>query len=94
MFEIIGNLIFLGVSTYLVVLLLKKRQIFPKWYLRVSLLSAAFIGLHLFIVRSIFPDAPMTAQEILEASAPVMYSLIVWSPYLFLAERSKHTFIR
>lgn len=93
-FEIIGNLVLIVCACYLIHLFVKKKANFPHWYLGISIGAFTFIGIDFYIVSQIFPTAELANEEIIRNLAPAVLSTLIWSPYLLLSERARHTFIQ
>lgn len=92
--EIVVNLALVGASFYLVFLFFTKKSNFPKWYAGLAVFSAIFILLDAYMVTLVVPDMPMFDAETAKEFGRSLVSCLVWTPYLFLSQRSKETFVR
>jgi hypothetical protein len=91
--EIIVNLFMVAVSLYLAYLFFTKKEEFPTWYAGLALFSLVFVLVDAYLVTMILPEIPMFDYETITALIPALGSLLIWTPYLFLSQRSKETFI-
>lgn len=91
--EIIINLAILLVSIYLVLLFFGKKSNFPKWYASISLFSVIFLLIDSYILTLIVPTTLMFDVETIKELSKSLISLFIWTPYLFLSQRSKETFV-
>lgn len=81
-------------SIYMTYLFFTKKSSFPKWYAGISILAVIFLLIDSYIVTLVVPDSMMFDPETLKEFARAMVSCLIWTPYLFLSQRSKATFIR
>jgi len=91
--ELIANIIFVILSITLIILFFKKKSIFPKWYLITALATFFFICIDNLIISFLFPEIEFMTIDTIQAIASGAFALCIWSPYLFISERSKNTFI-
>lgn len=91
--EFIANIIFVILSLVLVFLFYKKKSIFPKWYLITAIATLSFIVIDNLIISSMFPEIEFMTVDTIKVITGGLIALLVWSPYLFISERSKNTFI-
>lgn len=92
-FEILGNILLIGLSAYLAVQFIQKNSTFPKWYFGIALTGISFVVVDLYIASLLFPEHTFFNDETVEAILPALVSILIWSPYLFFSERSKNTFV-
>lgn len=92
--EIVINLMFALVGIYLAYLFFTKRSVFPKWYLGLAVTSTAFILVDAYIVSLVLPEMELFDSETVQELIRGLITLCIWSPYLFLSQRAKNTFIR
>ncbi|KOO12840.1 DUF2569 domain-containing protein [Vibrio bivalvicida] len=92
--EIVGNLLFALLGVYLAYLFFTKRSAFPKWYLGVALTSTAFILGDAYAVSLVLPGIEVLDSETTQELIRSLVTLCIWSPYLFLSQRAKATFIK
>lgn len=91
--EIVANVVFLGLSTFLIYLFFKKKAAFKTWYFIVAASSMAFLIANSLIVILVFPNIPVVGTDILKSLLSSSIGLFIWAPYLFKSERSRNTFI-
>jgi hypothetical protein len=91
--ELVVNLFIFLVSIFLAYLFFTKKEEFPTWYAGLAFFSFVFILLDAYLVTMILPEVPMFDYETITALIPTLGSLLIWTPYLFLSQRSKDTFI-
>ena len=92
--EIAFNLILLVASIYMAILFFSKKSNFPKWFAALSIVSAIFILLDAYVASIVMPGIPMFDSETSKEFGRSLVSCLIWTPYLFLSQRSKETFIR
>lgn len=91
--ELVINIVILIGSIYLIVLFLKKKSEFPKWYAGIAFFSLSFVSVTLIFFALNFPDAVLFDEETVKAIGKSAFACFVWTPYLFLSKRSKETFV-
>lgn len=92
--EMVVNLAVVGASVYLAFLFFTKKSNFPKWYAGIAVFSVIFILVDAYMVTLVVPNMPMFDPETAKEFGKSLVSCLVWTPYLFLSQRSKETFIR
>lgn len=92
--EIAVNISLFILSIYLIKLLLKKKSIFPKWYLIFAACTLLFLLLDTAILSFMFPKMEVLTTDVISGLAGSALAICAWSPYLFKSERSKNTFIQ
>ena len=92
--ELVSNLAMLAATLYLAILFLRKKSNFPKWYAGTAVFSAISVFINAYIWTLIVPDVPMFDAETAKEFARSLVNCLIWTPYLFLSQRSKETFIR
>ncbi|EME3970761.1 DUF2569 domain-containing protein [Vibrio fluvialis] len=92
--EIATNLLLAIAGIYMAYLFFTKKFAFPKWFFGLAVTSIVVILVDAYVVSLVIPNTEVfnadTAQELLRSGL----ALCLWSPYLFLSERSKNTFIK
>ncbi|MCG7530739.1 DUF2569 domain-containing protein [Psychrobium sp. MM17-31] len=92
--EIVINLLIISCSFYLMVLFFKKKRYFPHWYFGLALASTGFILFDAAIAKIVFfPEIEMFDIDTIRALARSGFALLIWTPYLFVSQRAKDTFI-
>ncbi|WP_448547483.1 DUF2569 domain-containing protein [Thalassotalea fusca] len=91
--EIAVNIILVLLGAYLIFLLFAKRASLPKWYLGLALFSTVFILIDAYMVTLVVPDMEVFDAETMKEFGRSLFSLLIWSPYLFYSQRAKDTFI-
>ena len=91
--EIVANVVFLGLSTFLIYLFLKKKAAFKTWYFIFAASSMAFFIANSLVVILVFPNIPVVGADILKSLLSSSIALFIWAPYLFKSERSRNTFV-
>lgn len=84
------NIVLLFVSIFMVVLLIRKKSIFPKIYAGVAIAFAIFIIIDAYIATLIMPNISIFESD----TTWGLVSYLIWTPYLFISQRSKETFIK
>lgn len=91
--EIVANVVFLGLSTFLIYLFFKKKAAFRTWYFIVAASSMAFLIANSLVIILVFPNIPVVGADILKSLLSSSIALFIWAPYLFKSERSRNTFV-
>ena len=91
--EIVFNLSIFLASIYVAYLFFSKKKEFPISYAGLAIISIAFILVDAFLVTMILPEIPIFDSETISALIPSLGALVIWTPYLFLSQRSKKTFV-
>lgn len=91
--EILANLVFLGLSVFLMFLFFKKKAVFITWYFYIAASSMTFFIVNSLIVILVYPNIPVVGSELIKALISAAIALFVWGPYLYKSERSKNTFV-
>jgi hypothetical protein len=91
--EIVYNLGIFLASIYVAYLFFSKKKEFPTWYAGLALISIVFILVDAFLVTLILPEIPIFDSDTISALIPSLGAIVIWTPYLFLSQRSKETFV-
>lgn len=92
--EIAINTLIICCSFYLIVLFFKKKRQFPHWYFGLALASTGFILFDAAIAKIVFfPETEMFDTDTIKELARSAIALLIWTPYLFVSQRAKNTFI-
>ncbi len=91
--EIIGNLLCLVLSLYLLRLFFKRQQSFPKWYIRTIFFYLIFITIDSLAASIIIPNSSFLDKETIVSIFSCVFALSIWGTYLMKSQRSKNTFI-
>lgn len=91
--ELAVNAIVVAGSFYLIYAYFRKLSSFPHWYAGLSVFSLFFIVVDAYLVSVIVPGIEMFDQETMKEIFRVLVSLLIWTPYLFISQRSKETFV-
>jgi len=92
--EIAVNLVVVGAALYSASLFFSKKSSFPKWYAGIAIFSVIFIFLDSYVATLIIPDMSLFDADTGKEFGRSLVSALIWTPYLFLSQRSKETFIR
>lgn len=92
-FEIIGNLIILGVAVWLVYLYFSKHRRFPKTYIFLQVSSLIFLIADAWLITLILPDLGPMDPETLRDIGRAVGVVAIWVPYMLLSKRVKATFV-
>jgi len=99
-FEIIGNIIFVGVAIYLLRLFFNKKTKFPQYYIYFLIGNLVFVGLDYFILSSLSADGYEAQQMITDSLSQgwtdmtrALISVVIWVSYMKKSKRVKVTFI-
>ncbi len=97
-FQIIGNLFMLLGSIALIILLFRRKKVFPKLIITFYIIAFIFLTAN-FLCISSFPVKliPAIGVEVVPGLkrdlVSVIVSLFIWVPYFLKSERVKNTFI-
>jgi len=92
-FEILGNLLLLFGSIYLLVSLFKKFKSFPIHFIYFRLFLIVFLSLDLFFAYILFPSEPVFDLETSREFFRSIIATIIWVPYMLYSKRVKNTFV-
>ncbi len=94
-FELIGNVVLLGLSVLLIVLFFMKKKQFPIVYIGMMVLNVLIMLIDLIFIyqiqKALALDLNITATSQLIAAIATSG---VWIPYMLVSKRVKNTFIR
>lgn len=94
-FELIGNVVLLGLSVLLIVLFFMKKKQFPMAYIGMMVLNVLIMLVDLIFIyqiqKALGLDLNITATSQLIAA---IVTSGVWIPYMLVSKRVKNTFIR
>lgn len=94
-FELIGNILLLGLSVLLIVLFFMKKKQFPIVYIGMMVLNVLIMLIDLIFIyqiqKALALDLNITATSQLIAAIATSG---VWIPYMLVSKRVKNTFIR
>ena len=91
--EIIGNIIIIILSLYLIFLFVYKKSFFPIWYVAVALTSCLFVVLDSYVYSLAVPASSIFSYDIIRELGHSLIALLLFSPYLFISKRSRETFV-
>lgn len=94
---LVGELAF-QVMMFLATLLLaasffRRKWAFPRLYLGVNLMALTANLVDIAAVRHLLPELPLFDGATVQTFASLAISLLIWTPYLFLSDRARRTFI-
>lgn len=92
--EMLVNAFMLLMSVYLIYLFMRKSTLLPKYFFILAATAATFLALDTWITSLMFPEMPVLSKDMIQSFASSAIALLIWSPYLFISERAKQTFIR
>lgn len=92
-YEILGNLILIFASFYLLFLFFKKSKFFPSYFIYFRLFNVLYIVLDIILAKMIFPAEPMFDPSIARDLFQVILAAAIWIPYMLRSQRVKNTFI-
>jgi hypothetical protein len=92
-FEIIGNLGFVGASLYLLVLFLNRSRLFPRVYIGYTVANLFFILGDAWLTSFALIDQPIFDEETMGEFLRALVVTLVWVPYMFKSKRVKNTFV-
>jgi hypothetical protein len=92
--EILINVALLSASIYLMFLFFNKKASVPKWYGGISIFSIIFIVIDAYVVTLVLPEAEFLDADTVKELMRSMVSCLIWTPYLYISQRAKNTFIR
>ncbi|MES2825686.1 MAG: DUF2569 domain-containing protein [Pseudomonadota bacterium] len=88
------NIILFVASLFMVAALIGKKSAFPKIYASLAIASAIFILTDSYLMTLLMPDTPLFDTDAAKELARALVSCLIWTPYLFVSQRSKETFIK
>lgn len=92
-YEILGNLILIFASFYLLFLFFKKSKFFPSYFIYFRLFNVLYIALDIIFAKMIFPEEPVLDPSIARELFQVIFAAAIWIPYMLRSQRVKNTFI-
>ena len=92
-YEILGNLILIFASFYLLFLFFKKSKFFPSYFIYFRLFNVLFLALDIIFAKMIFPEEPIFDPTIARDLFQVILAAAIWIPYMLRSRRVKNTFI-
>ena len=92
-YEILGNLILILASFYLLILFFKKSKFFPSYYIYFRLFNVLFVVLDIIFAKIVFPEEPMFDPAIARDLFQVIVAAAIFIPYMLRSRRVKNTFI-
>jgi hypothetical protein len=91
--ELLGNLFFLVYVFFLLLLLFKRRTIFPVHYIVLRILNLLFVIFHLFLTGMIDSEYFEASNSVARALIGPVVAVGVWVPYMLVSQRVKDTFV-
>ena len=93
-FELLGQISILILDFFVLVLFFQKHRLFPRWFIALLVLNAAFVlgdmvGAHFLGVSS-----PTSAARHLQNIMSAVIGCGIWIPYMCVSQRVKATFVR
>lgn len=93
------NCFFLIFAVYILILFSKRRNTFRFYYTVFRIANTIFIIINVIVLYNIYGNSTdISEREILSKQTTTMVRLIIgtliWVPYVWYSERSKHTFVR
>jgi len=92
-FELAGNLGFVIVQLWLLVLFFRRSKIFPKLYVWMALVNLPFVVVDAWLLSIILPEEPMFDSATAIEFARSIVTAAIWAPYMLVSRRVKNTFI-
>jgi hypothetical protein len=89
-FELLGNITLLILTLFVVVLFFQRRPIFPRWFIVLLLVNAAFMALDAAAMQILKPSS----SAIVPGLMPAIVGCCIWIPYMCSSRRVKATFGR
>jgi|GEM_PF-510548 len=94
-FELIGNILLLGLSVLLIILFFQKKKQFPKAYIGMMLVNILIMLIDLILLYQI--QRTLTVDLNITATSQLITAIItsaIWIPYMLISKRVKNTFTR
>ena len=91
--EAIVNLFITALLIYLIYLFFKKKDIFPKYYIFISLFSILAIPVGSYLVATIMPNVEAFDADTIKSIIQSLVAGAIWIPYMLKSKRVKNTFI-
>ncbi|OPX46291.1 hypothetical protein CLHUN_01070 [Ruminiclostridium hungatei] len=94
-FELIGNILLLGLSVLLIILFFQKKKQFPKAYIGMMLINVLIMLIDLILLYQI--QRTLTVDLNITATSQLITAIItsaIWIPYMLISKRVKNTFTR
>ena len=92
--EVIGNVIILLATIYLIFMFFGKKALFPKLYIWIAVGSGVFFVLDALLVKMVLPEVPFFDPDTVKGLIQGVMTLVIWVPYMMLSKRVKVTFVR
>ena len=95
---IIGEILFnsglVSAWIYLAFLFFTKRNLFPKLYIGIAIVSLVFIVADAFAVKLILPNEPLLDPDTIRELMRAVIMVVIWVPYMLVSKRVKATFTK
>jgi hypothetical protein len=97
LYNVVINVSLFCFSIYLLVLLTQRKNKFRLYYCVYKTATVFFLFLDIIFVYSFYGDSSNTEERILVSSSTTLFArqfimACIWVPYIWISERSKHTF--
>lgn len=93
-YEVLINWFFIIYSLFLIVLIIKRRNIFPYHYVIFRILNLSLLIIDLILVQNISSELYDSGQENNTEIYRSVIGAAIWIPYMLLSQRVKDTFTR
>lgn len=91
--ELAFQVVMLLATALLAVSFFRRSWAFPRLYLGVNLMALAANVVDIAAVRHLMPDYPLIDGTSVQTFGSLAIGLLIWTPYLFLSDRARRTFI-
>jgi hypothetical protein len=93
MFKALLNVVLFVMSLLEVYLFVRKKRIFPKFFAAFCFFGIVFALFHALAWTSLFPQVSFGDALSDSGFSSWLEGMVIWTPYLFISERSQKTFI-
>ncbi len=91
--EIVINIGLISVWIYMGYLFIKRKRIFPNWYISIAVFSLVYIIADSFAVKLVLPNEPVFDPDTVKELSRSLVMVIIWVPYMLVSKRVRATFI-
>lgn len=92
--ELIANIVFVLICSYIAYLFFTKKQALPKWYIGFLILYPIFIIADAYFLTYILPEIPVFDQDTVTQVARSLITCAILIPYIMISKRVGATFTR